>query len=70
METFNLKESEEYIELKNVIKLLGWVDTGGEAKIRIDDQQIKVNGSIETQRRKKIRRGDVVMFGSHEAQIK
>lgn len=69
MEKFQLKEGEEFIELKNLIKLLGWVDTGGEAQTRIDDQQVKLNGVIETQRRKKIRRGDVVMFGPHRAQI-
>ena len=70
MENFELKEGEEYIELKNLIKLLGWVDTGGEAKFRIDNQEIKVNGEIETQRRKKIRRGDVVMSGDNQAQVK
>ncbi len=70
MENFKLKEGEEDIELKNLIKLLGWVDTGGEAKVRIDNQEIKVNGEIETQRRKKIRRGDVVMAAGYQAQVK
>jgi ribosome-associated protein len=70
MENFELKEDEEYIELKNLIKLLGWVGTGGEAKFRIDNQEIKVNGEIETQRRKKIRRGDIVMFANNQAEIK
>lgn len=70
MENFTLKEGEEYIELKNLIKLLGWVDTGGEAHARIDNQEIYVNGHIETQRRKKVRSGDTVMFGNHEAQVK
>lgn len=70
MENFTLKEGEEYIELKNLIKLLGWVDTGGEGHARIDNQESKVNGEIETQRRKKIRSGDVVMFGNHQAQVK
>ncbi len=69
MENFKLKDDEEYIELKNLIKLLGWVNTGGEAKLRIDNQEIKVNGAIETQRRKKIRRGDVVIAGDHQAQV-
>jgi ribosome-associated protein len=69
MENFKLKDDEEYIELKNLIKLLGWVNTGGEAKLRIDNQEIKVNGEIETQRRKKIRRGDVVISGDHQAQV-
>ena len=70
MDNFKLKEGEEYIELKNLIKLLGWVNTGGEAKFRIDNQEIKVNGEIETQRRKKIRRGDVVIFDNNQAQVK
>jgi ribosome-associated protein len=69
MEIFKLKEGEEFIELKNLIKLLGWVNTGGEAMSRIDNQEIKVNGAIETQRRKKIRKGDVVMYGSNQAQV-
>ena len=69
MENFKLKEGEEYIELKNLIKLMGWVNTGGEAKTRIDNQEIKVNGEIEIQRRKKIRRGDIVVAGSNEVQV-
>jgi ribosome-associated protein len=69
MENFKLKEGEEFIELKNLIKLLGWVDTGGEAKVQIDNQEVKLNGVIETQRRKKIRRGDVVTFDSNQAQV-
>jgi ribosome-associated protein len=69
MENFKLKEGEEYIELKDLIKLLGWVGTGGEAKFRIDNQEVKVNGEIETQRRKKIRIGDIVMFDNNQAQV-
>jgi ribosome-associated protein len=69
MENFKLKEGEEYIELKNLIKLLGWVATGGEAKVRIDNREVNVNGEIETQRRKKIRRGDIIMVGNHQAQV-
>jgi ribosome-associated protein len=69
MENFKLKEGEEYIQLMDIIKLLDWVDTGGEAKVRIDNQEVKVNGAIETQRRKKIRRGDIVMVGNNQAQV-
>ena len=69
MENFKLKEGEEYIPLKDLIKLLGWVDTGGEAKVRIDNGEVKVNGEIETQRRKKVRKGDIVMVGNNQAQV-
>lgn len=69
MENFKLKEDEDYIELKNLIKLLGWVNTGAEAMARIDNKQIKVNGAIETQRRKKVRRGDTVTSGNNQARV-
>lgn len=69
MENFKLKEGEEFIELKNLIKLLGWVNTGGEATTRIDNGEIKVNGNIETQRRKKVRSGDIVTSGNDQAQV-
>jgi ribosome-associated protein len=69
MENFKLKEGEEFIELKNLIKILGWVSTGGEAKVQIDNEQIKVNGAIETQRRKKVRSGDVVTSGNNSVRV-
>jgi ribosome-associated protein len=69
METFKIKESEDYIELNNLIKMLGWVATGGEAKTRIDQQEVRVNGEIETRRRRKIRTGDQVVFGDQKVQI-
>lgn len=69
MEKFELKEGEEYIELNTLIKLLGWVATGGEAKSVIDQEEVKVNGEIETRRRKKLRSGDRIQFGNEQAQI-
>lgn len=69
MEIFNIKENEEYIELNNLIKMLGWVATGGEAKTTIDDQKVKVNGEIETRRRRKIRVGDLVTFGNEQVKV-
>ena len=69
METFRLEESEEYIELNNLIKLLGWVETGGEAKLRIDEKKVKVNGEIETRRRRKIRTGDEIRYGNNAVRV-
>ncbi len=69
MEQFKLRESEEYIELNNLIKMLGWVSTGGEAKTAIDQEEVMVNGEIETRRRKKIRAGDVIKFGGEQVQV-
>lgn len=60
METFNLKTSETYIELNNLLKVLSWVSSGGEAKMNIKEGQVLVNGEVELQVRKKIRAGDLV----------
>ena len=69
METFGLRESEEYIELNNLIKLLGWVATGGEAKAKIDQEEVRVNGEVETRRRRKIRVGDEIQYGQNRVKI-
>ena len=52
----------DYITLQDLLKLAGAVDTGGEAKIRIQNCEAEVNGSICTQRGKKLRPGDAVSF--------
>lgn len=52
----------EYIQLNQLLKLLGLVDTGGEANQRIMDGETKVNNEIEYQKRKKLRKGDIVIF--------
>ena len=61
MEDFKL-ENQEYIQLNQLLKATGLVGTGGEAMIRIDERNVKVNGVVETQRRKKIRVGDRVEY--------
>ena len=52
----------EYIQLNQLLKLLGLVDTGGEANQRIVDGEVVVNNQVEYQKRKKLRTGDVVEF--------
>lgn len=61
---------QEYIELNRLLKNLSLVGTGGEAKIRITEGEILVNGDVETQVRKKLRSGDVVDFNGMEIVIK
>jgi len=54
---------QEYIELMKLLKFLGLVESGTEAKMVIDNGEVKVNGQIELRRRCKIRSGDKVEFG-------
>jgi ribosome-associated protein len=60
----------EYIQLNQLLKLLGLVDTGGEANQRIVDGEVTVNQEVEYQKRKKLRAGDVILFNKKEITIK
>jgi ribosome-associated protein len=60
----------EYIQLNQLLKLLGLVDTGGEANQRIVDGEVLVNSEIEYQKRKKLRSGDVILFDKKTITIK
>lgn len=68
MEEFKL-EGHEFIELNKLLKILGWVPSGGEAKQVIDQGTVKVNGEVETRRRKKLVIGDEVMFGEEKVKV-
>ena len=52
----------EFIRLQDLLKLASLVSTGGEAKLRILNEEVSVNGEVCTQRGRKLRPGDVVSF--------
>jgi len=52
----------EFVKLQDLLKLADLVETGGEAKERIQAGEARVNGKPCFQRGKKIRPGDVVEF--------
>ena len=56
----------EYIKLQDLLKLANAVETGGEAKERIQNGEVLVNGEVCTMRGKKLRPGDVVTFQKQE----
>ena len=56
----NILISGEFIKLDQLLKHASIVDTGGLAKMMIQDGMVRLNGETETQRGKKIRPGDVV----------
>ena len=56
----NIKIDTEFIKLDSLLKLSGIAMTGGQAKIIIQNGDVKVNGEVCTQRGKKIRPGDKV----------
>lgn len=52
----------DYIRLDAFLKMCDAVQTGGHAKIVIQDGEVRVNGEICTQRGKKLRKGDFAEF--------
>ena len=52
--------SVEFIKLDQFMKLMGAVGTGGQAKVLIQSAEVRVNGTIETRRGRKLRQGDLV----------
>lgn len=52
----------EYIKLQDAMKLANAVYSGGEAKERIQEGQVAVNGENCTMRGKKLRPGDQFTF--------
>lgn len=59
---YSIEAPYEFIQLNQLLKLLGLVETGGEANQIISDGLILLNGTVETQKRKKIRPGDVIKW--------
>lgn len=57
-----LKIEGDYIELCKLLKLENWVGGGGEAKHVIAEGYVRVNGEVETRKRKKIYHRDIVEF--------
>ena len=62
----NIVISTEYIKLQDLLKFRALTETGGEAKVVIQEGQVLVNGEVCTMRGKKIRPGDVVTFRGQE----
>ena len=57
-----IKVSGEYIKLQDLLKLSGLCETGGHAKVEVQDGNVRVNGEVCTMRGKKLRTGDEVEF--------
>ena len=56
----NITISGEFIKLDALLKFANLASSGGEAKIRIAQGEVLVNGEVCTMRGKKLRTGDTV----------
>lgn len=60
----------EYIELIKLLKLMGIAETGGHAKILVEEGEVMMNGQQEFRKRAKLRPGDVVELGEIKIYIR
>lgn len=59
-DTFKLRPTDEFIELIKLLKLKQIAQSGGHAKMIVEDGLVNVNGEQEFKKRKKLRPGDIV----------
>lgn len=69
MKETQVKVTTEFIKLDALLKYAHVVGSGGEAKIRIQQGEVKVNGEVCTMRGKKIRTGDTVTMGEYQINV-
>ena len=67
MEQIQIRD--EFIKLGQALKLAGMVESGLDAKLFIQDGEVKVNGEVELRRGRKLYKGDQVEFDGEEFTI-
>jgi len=60
----------EFIKLDQLLKWANFTGSGVEAKIFIQNGEVKVNDAVETRRGKKIYDGDVVEFAGEKVVVR
>ena len=59
----------EVIRLGELLKLAGVVGTGGEAKLLLASEEVRVNGEPESRRGRQLRGGDEVLVGDEALRV-
>ncbi len=69
MQELEFKLDKEFIELNKLLKILSLVESGGQANSIISDGYVKYNREIDTRKRLKLRKGDLVEFNDTQIRI-
>lgn len=59
----------EPVELCKILKFENMVESGGEAKFVISEGLVRLNGEVETRKRKKIFAGDIIEYKGEKLKI-
>ena len=66
---FALEGDREYIELHQLLKLLGIADSGGAGKALVASGAVRVDGEPESRKSRKVRAGSRVQVGDVEIRV-
>lgn len=69
MSTTEFPLSGEYVELNQLLKLVGACDSGGAGKLLVAAGLVSVDGQVELRKTAKIRVGQVVTFGDLRVKV-
>ena len=69
MQSETIQIPTEFIKLQDLLKFAGAVETGGDAKLIIQEGRVSVNGEVCTMRGKKIYPNDVITVDHFEVQV-
>ncbi len=69
METFKIRENDEFINLSQLLKAMNMVESGAMAKEVIDEGLVKVNSEVESRYRRKLYDGMIVEFEEKKIKI-
>ncbi len=63
MQQLEFQLNGEYVELNQLLKMVGLCDSGGAGKAMVADGLVSVDGQMELRKTAKIRAGSVVSLG-------
>ena len=64
-----IKVEGEFIKLQDLLKYSGLCQTGGHAKMVIQNGEVKVNGEVCAMRGKKMRTGDTAEYNNEQVEV-
>ena len=64
MEQVDFQLTSEFIELNQLLKLVGLCASGGAGKVLVANGEVRVDGEIELRKTCKIRAGQIVSYGN------
>ncbi len=59
----------EFIQMIQLLKATGLVETGGQAQNAVSSGEVKHNGEVDYRKRLKVKRGDIVEFDGQKIEV-